>query len=63
MSDVKAILEIDLPESCGCCKLMKYGEETYYYEVCGAFDEPKNVENYRTDNRAPHCPLKIVAND
>jgi len=53
---MKAILEIELPESCSECNLRVGGIVGCYY--C-APTMNSDVDNY-TKSRSPHCPLKTI---
>ena len=51
---MKAILEIELPESCSEC-----GLAGIYH--CMGLETPLDINSYK-DSRAPECPLKIAPN-
>lgn len=56
---MKAILEIDVPQSCEECPLMHYNASV---EVCAATKKFPN-DALRRKERAFFCPLKIEEED
>jgi hypothetical protein len=56
---MKAVLEIEAPKSCSECKLRQY--KTNMVSQCAAIGI--ELLPTPTDNRHPHCPLKVVNNN
>jgi hypothetical protein len=57
---MRAILEINLPESCFECPLFSGGNELYPFETCRA---TKSILSDYRHSRDPSCPLKILPDE
>ena len=65
---MKAILEIEVPDNCGECKLRDYDhdywdEQTgadYAPSYCLAIDKMVVSDYLNANTRHPDCPLKII---
>jgi len=66
---MKAVLTIDMPESCSACYLSRWSavansrNNNYGIVFCGATKDCRDISEFNFSVRAPFCPLKPVPDD